>query len=49
MFASFTGHSAEDWKTQNAKDWQVTIPGDTPWLRSGAPLPVNGLAIIFVA
>jgi hypothetical protein len=25
-----TGHSAEDWKSQNAKDWQVTIPGDTP-------------------
>jgi len=25
-----TGHPAEDWKRQNAKDWQVAIPGDTP-------------------
>jgi len=25
-----TGHPAEDWKRQNAKDWQVTVPGDTP-------------------
>jgi hypothetical protein len=25
-----TGNPAEDWKRQNAKDWQVTVPGDTP-------------------
>jgi hypothetical protein len=25
-----TGHSAEDCKRQNAKEWQVTIPGVTP-------------------